>query len=143
MARTKILPQQTSNAYRFRVRRATDQSLTGTEVTTVQFATETFDTNNNYNTGTYKYVVPVSGYYLFSAHARVDLVAATYIQLHIAGEKVDDRLGSAGQQINLKGVVFNYYTAGTEIVVGVYHNGTATVVGSSTENAFSGFLHSL
>ena len=52
-----------SNPYRVRGWKANTQSISSTTYTKVNFNTENFDTNNNWNTSTYEYTAPVSGYY--------------------------------------------------------------------------------
>lgn len=48
--------------------RSTAQNITDSVATTVSLATETFDPNSNFNTGTYTYTVPVTGKYLINAN---------------------------------------------------------------------------
>lgn len=141
MVATKVTPLEQNNVYRFKVFRNSNQTLSGTQVDTVVFDTEDFDNNNNFNNSTGIYTCPVSGYYLFTAHVRVDCTGtATYDQLYIDGEKVTDRNSTAGQQTVLHGTVFKYHAANDQVSCGIYHNGTATIVGSYGEVNFGGFL---
>ena len=45
----------------------TTQTVSGDTATKMQFATENFDTNNNYNTSNYRFTPTVAGYYLVTA----------------------------------------------------------------------------
>lgn len=65
----KSITTTDSNPYKFSVYRSTTQSLTtsGTRYT-VQFDSESFDTNNNFDSATnYTYTAPVAGFYLLSS----------------------------------------------------------------------------
>ena len=54
-----------SNPYKFLAYRATsNQTISNATWTTVALNGEDFDTNNNFDTSTYKYTVPITGYYL-------------------------------------------------------------------------------
>jgi len=46
-----------------RAYRNSNQLINDTSLTTIQFANETFDLLGDYNTGTYRFVAPVDGFY--------------------------------------------------------------------------------
>lgn len=52
-----------SNPYKMRASLGSNQANIGTSETVVQLNTEQYDINSNFNTGTYGYTVPVTGYY--------------------------------------------------------------------------------
>lgn len=56
-----------NNPYKFSAYRSSSQSLTDASTATIICNTEDFDTNNNYNTTTGQYTVPVTGYYQLNA----------------------------------------------------------------------------
>lgn len=136
-----ITPSKWSNPYIFSVYRNGNVSVSGTQTDTVVFNTKNYDLNNNFNTSTGEYTCPVDGYYWFSAHVRTDMGTANFTQLYVAGDKVNDTPAPVAGQNNLSGGIQRYCAAGTKIVCGIYHNGTATIVGDTAFGAvFSGFL---
>jgi len=58
-----------SNPYKFRVRRSTALNTSAGAYAKITFATEDFDTNNNFDTTNNRYTAPVSGFYFFEAQA--------------------------------------------------------------------------
>ena len=56
-----------SNPYKARATRTSSQTINDNSYTLVQLNAETFDTNSNFDTGTYQYTVPVTGYYQVNA----------------------------------------------------------------------------
>jgi len=54
------------NPYKFSAYMGSTQSTVATTWTKLQMNTEEYDTNSNYNTTTYAYTAPVTGYYFFS-----------------------------------------------------------------------------
>ena len=62
----------TSN-YKANVRFGANQTITGAGTATLQFNTVTYDPNGNFNTGTFLYTAPVTGYYFVAVN-----VSATY-----------------------------------------------------------------
>jgi hypothetical protein len=58
------------------VRRSTAQSLTNNTWTVIEYATETYDPTNAYNTSTFKFTPGVAGYYLIHASATLDAASA-------------------------------------------------------------------
>lgn len=54
------------NPYKFRATMSADQTVLNNTQTVITFNTKTFDTANTYNTTTYKYVIPQTGYYHFN-----------------------------------------------------------------------------
>ena len=140
MAETRITPIEINNPYKFSAYKSTTTGITGTQVDTIIFNVESFDTNNNYDTSTGVYTAPVAGYYYFTGHVRADSTGATYMQLYVAGDKCNDSTTANGQQNNLIGGKLVYLAAGGAVSCGIYHNGTANIVGSAGEVVFSGFL---
>lgn len=64
-----ITPLQWTNPYKFRVRKSTTQSISGSGTwSKITFNTEDYDTGNNFDNATnYRFTAPVAGYYFFSA----------------------------------------------------------------------------
>jgi hypothetical protein len=71
---TLTLPQTTAtlgiNGPAFFVRISGTQTITFATATGIQFNTEDFDTNSNFNTSTYRFTPTVAGYYQISAGLR-------------------------------------------------------------------------
>lgn len=69
-----------SNPYKFCVYRSSAQNTGNNAFSKVQFNTETFDTNSNYDNATnYRYTIPVTGFYYFNANAQSSVSAANFI----------------------------------------------------------------
>jgi hypothetical protein len=63
VADAAITPAKFTNPYKFAVHRGSAQNV-GSAATKVQFETEEFDSNSNYDNATnYRYVAPVDGFY--------------------------------------------------------------------------------
>ena len=72
-----------SNPYKFRVRRSTAANTGNGAFAKIQFATEDFDTNNNYDSTTnHRYTAPVAGFYYFSAMMNVSSNVSQIISLY-------------------------------------------------------------
>lgn len=52
------------------------QSLASSAITKLQFQTEEFDTNGNYDTATFRFTPNIAGYYQISAGFQIDTTAA-------------------------------------------------------------------
>jgi hypothetical protein len=60
-----------SNPYKFSAYKSANASYNDGATADVVFNTELYDTNNNFNTTTGRYTVPVTGYYFISASVRI------------------------------------------------------------------------
>ena len=70
----------------FGVRRdSSDQSITGSTYTVVEFETEEFDIGGNFDMSTHRFTAPIAGIYHFSANVRFKATNATmdYVSLHL------------------------------------------------------------
>ncbi|MDB9910559.1 complement C1q domain-containing protein [Flavobacteriaceae bacterium] len=59
------------------------QTVSASTHTTIAFATEVLDTDNAYNTSTYKFTPQTAGYYQFFVTVRMDTVANTEVMMYI------------------------------------------------------------
>lgn len=130
-----------SNPYKFNVHKSTATNLTGTASDTVVFDIEDTDTNNNYNASTGNYTIPVTGFYLFTAHCRIDSGSSVLKQIFIAGEKLSVYDGA--NQCVIGGSIMKQFTAGDTVSVTLYHGGSATIVADGLETSFSGTILSV
>lgn len=84
MAETKVQPQQLSSPYRFKAyRNAALSPATGGVV--IVFDAESYDPNNNFNTSTGEYTVPVTGIYRIYARLSVNANARAFIDFVVNG----------------------------------------------------------
>lgn len=86
MDSTAVLIQ--SNPYKFSAYKSGAQNLVSGTVTKVLFATENYDTNNNFASSTY--TVPVNGFYRISATLKVSTQAANsyFAMIYVNGAEV-------------------------------------------------------
>jgi hypothetical protein len=75
---------QAINGPAFRAGLSNTQSISSTTATKIQFNSETFDTNNNYdNTTNYRFTPTVAGYYQINAMAQLIATAGTVFLITI------------------------------------------------------------
>jgi hypothetical protein len=107
--------------------------------------TENYDTNNNYNTTTYGYTVPVTGYYTFTATMLLQSQAGTTFLGSISKDGVNEfarlwEVPNTTGNLTQSGSIDLYLTAG-EIIYLLGYTGTAkTVLGTMQYSRFSGRL---
>ena len=106
-----------SNPYKFSVYRSAAQTMngsgTGGGATKIQFDTELFDTNSNYDNATnYRYTAPVTGFYFFSANVVVNNATAANVDCSIRFYKNGSVLSMG---TNLVGVSFPGLSLSDEI----------------------------
>lgn len=130
-----------SNPYKFNAHKSIPTNLTGVTSDTVVFDIEVTDTNNNYNASTGNYTIPVTGFYLFTAHCRIDSGSSVLKQIFIAGEKLSVYDGA--NQCVIGGSIMKQFTAGDTVSVTLYHGGSATIVADGLETSFSGTILSV
>ena len=85
-------------------------------------STGCYDSGNNFNTSTYKFVAPVSGHYYFFANIRLDSFSSGYIRTAILSTSYGS--GSSYWTIPSTGHVIDYYHDPTNIL----HISTSTVM---------------
>jgi hypothetical protein len=119
-----------SNPYKFSAYMSSTQTLTNAGTWyKLNFNTESYDTNNDFNTSTGTYTVPITGYYQFSATALMQSQAGNQfiLSLGLTGtteyvrlEQIPNTTGD----ITVSGTVDLYLTAGQTVFVLAY-SGTA------------------
>ena len=73
-----------ANPYKFRVRRVAAQNTTGNTSVKINFDTEDFDTNNNFDNATnFRYTAPVSGFYQFNAVCNTATNAGSFLLISL------------------------------------------------------------
>ena len=136
-----------SNPYKFKSYMSSTQALSATTWTKLNMNTESFDTNSNYNTGTYFYTIPVDGFYVFFVSAQLLSQAGTVYVTSISKDGTNEfrRMGEIPNttgNITLNGYVMEQFTAG-ETVCAMGYTGTAKTINSGVGvSYFGGFLMS-
>lgn len=137
-----------NNPYKFNVYSNSAQTLTtaGTNYT-IQFNMVSFDTSSNYNTGTYKYTVPVNGFYYFFANVTAGSFGSyTYYNIsliQISTTVASSSSSSSSGQTNPSNNVsqLTYCTAGDTIyVTAVAGTNNVPVTYNKYQTFFGGFL---
>lgn len=81
----RILDRVVFNPYKFSAYRdSTNQTVTNSTWTQVQLNAVAFDTNSNFDTTTYKYSVPVNGYYQLNGQVAVENITGQQAVIEIA-----------------------------------------------------------
>lgn len=132
-----------SNPYKFRARRSTAQTTTGGAFTKIQFATEDFDTNNNYDNATnYRYTAPVSGFYQVNARCSGNGNTQLVIALYKNGSVY--QRGSHNSVNAVDGVVYSdlvQLTAADYIEIFLFGDtGVALETSAGSQSYFSAYL---
>jgi hypothetical protein len=108
---------------------------------------EEYDLNVNYNTTTYGYTIPVTGYYGFSvgvqllAQAGLPFLVGFSKDNGVTEWKRGQEIPNTGGNISLYGYVEGYLTA-SEVVYPIYYSSQAskTLQGSAIYSRFQGRL---
>lgn len=132
------------NNYRFSAYLGSTQVTVNNTWTKLNFDTETYDSNSNYDTTNYRYTAPVTGYYQFTVNATLQNQAANVFLIGISKDGTNEfrRLGqnpNCTGDISLRGTADVPLTAG-EYVYAIYYNsnGTKNIYSSAIYSQFSG-----
>ena len=88
--------------YKARATRNTDQTITNSTATLIQFATEDYDLNGNYdNVTNFDYTAPITGYYEVSGNVSINAPAADSLKTAIIYIYVNGSVKTRGNQFNL------------------------------------------
>ncbi len=135
-----------SNPYSFSAYMGSTQSTAATTWTKINMNTEEWDTNSNYDTTTYGYTIPVTGYYVFSVALQLQSQVATPFIISISTDGTTEyrrlqEIPNTTGNISLSGSVDVYLTAST-VVYPMYYSGTAskTLTNGAIFSKFSGRL---
>lgn len=131
-----------SNPYKFHVYRNAAANTGNGAFAKITYDTETFDTNNNFASGTY--TAPVAGFYQFNvgcgvANPATDVAVTLY--KNGAEHKRIAEITVASANWSVSGGVLLQLSASDTIEIYAYASTTkALLVGAVTYNWFSGFL---
>jgi hypothetical protein len=131
-----------TNPYKFSAYRNGAQTVTASTPTKIQFETENFDTNGNYDAATnFRYTAPVAGFYYLNARAENNGNGTMLLYLYKNGAEL-----RRGQQAviasGLSGIVVGdllQLAANDYVEVFVYSDNTS-ISGGSNKTYFSGFF---
>ena len=137
------------NPYKFSAYQSGAQTLTAGAVPVMQFNTEDFDTNSNYNNSTYTYTVPATGYYFINSRINITTGAAAgnmVLMINKNGAEVRREqawvVASKVFSMNISELI--YLTANDTIAIAGYIDGAnATVTTGASNNHFSIHLVSI
>ena len=136
----------------FSARASASQSIADNTATTIAFNTEIFDTNSNYDTGTYRFTPTVAGYYQFNAHVQSGGSSTTEVWFcNIKQNGTEVLIGSNGQTkfatvgscSNVSGIL--YMNGSSDYVESVIYQRSgggalSTQAGSQATSNFTGAL---
>lgn len=136
------LPARTGNVAvdgpAFRAYMANAQTITATTFTKLNFNTESFDTNSNYDTTTYRFTPTVAGYYQVTANTYFSATAQLYVYKNGSANITGAYLTSVGHSV--AGLV---YLNGSTDYIEIFYFGSAGITTSNNSelaNQFAGFL---
>lgn len=144
MPRTRIRKTQLNNPLRFKAYAAAATSLAGGD-TKVNFNTEVYDPNSNYDPATSRYTATVAGTYSFKSSIAISATGS----IHNAQLRVNGNLISIGEERVSNSGTVHYLVAddiplqvGDYVEVYAYNSGGSvnTNVGGTFRTYFSGFL---
>lgn len=133
-----------SNPYKFSVYRNAAQNATNGGSVKVNYDTELYDTNSNFDSTTnYRYTAPVSGFYYFSARIGITVSTRTLISLYKNGSEVlrggDMTTGASGINVTVSGLL--QLSASDYVEVWVYCDATnVAMTTGNVMNCLQGFL---
>lgn len=140
----KITPIQISNPYKFHVKRISAQSTSAGAFAKINFDTEDYDTNNNFDNATnFRYTAPVSGFYHFDAAANTNGGAGSFFTIAIYKNGASLVRGVEVNSTGSVGVTVSdtiQLTAGDYIEIFVFASNTVAYDVGSAFPFFSGFL---
>jgi len=108
-----VTPSKWTNPYKFRASRITSaQTITTATWTTVALNGEDFDSNSNFDTSTYKYTVPVDGFYMLTGQVYASNADGQYCIVAIYKNATSGITGGT----NLAEQRLNYATSSNKVV---------------------------
>lgn len=141
------------NPYKFHAYRTTNQSILSGTWTTVGLNTEVFDDNNNFDTTTYKYTVPLTGYYqlngqTYSSQAWGNQSIVSIVKNATSGITGGTTLAEARGTISNLDInkvqncsCLSYLTAGDTLTLVAHIDDSSATIGAGLGATFlSGFL---
>jgi hypothetical protein len=124
---------------------ASVQSVSNTTVTKINFDSETFDTNNNFNTSTGRFTPTVAGYYQINLSISLQTVSPIMIMLYKTGSHYLTCVGTgiAGASNSTGTLACVVYMNGTDYLEGNVYQSTGVALNSNNDSRFMQFSGSL
>ena len=137
-----------SNGPAFLATQTSGQSISNSTFTKLQFNTEIFDTNNNYDSSTnYRFTATIAGYYQINANFAFNGNSSGFVQAQIYknGAVIIDGSGTSnnttiGGKGNAAGVVYLAVNDYIEYFVWQSSGGALTLQSGAGANTFSGAM---
>lgn len=129
-----------SNPYKFHVYKSDAQNSSSGAYVKVTFATEQFDTNNNFASDTY--TVPVTGYYHIFAKVKLATVALYQLAIYKNGSeyKVGGELEYTAARAAVTASFMDAFTSGDTLDVYVFDNSASAITTGQSNTYFGGYL---
>lgn len=128
----------------FYVTPSASQTIASSTYVKVQFNTESFDTNNNYDTANYRFTPTVAGYYQINASVQYGGSSTTSGFIHVTIYKNGSAVGGGNLITALQYAIPAYstlvYMNGSTDYLEVYTQHSQGSNQSVTGSSFSGFL---
>jgi len=126
----------------FSATRSTTQSISSSTFTKVQFNTEVFDTNSNYdNSSTYRFTPTVSGYYQFNWRVSCDTTGITMFSAIYKNGSIYRRGAQPTSTYGSNGSAVIYMNGSTDYVeIYAYGTGSFGLEAAADSNFFDGSL---
>lgn len=131
-----------SNPYKFRVRRNAAQNTGNGAFARINFDTEVYDTNNNFDSSTnYRYTVPVNGFYWFAGGFAISAAVSQIPAIFVDGSEYrrGDANSTAGA-VNVTDVISLNASQYVELHAYAATAQAMDVTNAATSPYFGGFL---
>lgn len=145
-----VTPAKWTNQYKFSVYRNSAQAIAAGATAKVNFDTEEYDSNNNYDSTTnFRYVAPVAGFYKFDSTVSISAAATKAYVIFLYKNGVEYKRGSqivngaAGSDVNLVVSPPPMQLAANDYIEIFFYNGDAGSNGlqvGASRTYFGGFL---
>jgi hypothetical protein len=135
-----------SNPYKFSAYLGSNQTTVAATFTKLNYNTESYDTNSNYDTTTYGYTAPINGFYRFTLTAILQNQAGLPFLISLGKNSTSEfvrlvEVPNTTGNITLSGSVDLQLNAG-DVIYPLYYSTSAskTILASNQYCRFSGFL---
>jgi hypothetical protein len=145
VTQAKLSTNVAGNGPAFLAYQASVQSVSNTTVTKINFDSETFDTNSNFNTSTGRFTPTVAGYYQINLSISLQTVSPIMIMLYKTGSHYLTCVGTgiAGASNSTGTLSCVVYMNGTDYLEGNVYQSTGVSLNSNNDSRFMQFSGSL
>lgn len=134
VSQTNLAAGVVGNGPAFNAYLPTNQTITTSTATKIQLSTETFDTNSNYDTSTYRFTPTVAGYYQVNgALYPQSTVSGSYVAIYKNGSALTNSYGP-GSSVSCHTSTVVYLNGSTDYIeLYAYLVGTTPVIYGRTD----------